>query len=53
MAKVKVAQNRHVCDQSEKKLQAMFYTYPIKLLENRKIAVNSLCDLSNPKRGLS
>ena len=29
VAKVKVAQNRHVCDHSEKKLQAMFYTYPI------------------------
>ena len=29
VAKVKVAQNRHVCDYSEKKLQAMLYTYPI------------------------
>ena len=25
VAKVKVAQNRHVCDQSERKLQAMLY----------------------------
>ena len=40
VAKVKVAQNRHVCDHSERKLQAMFY------------AVNSLCDYSNPERGL-
>ena len=29
VAKVKVAQNRHVCDHSENKLQAMFYTDPI------------------------
>ena len=29
MAKVKVAQNCHVFDHSEKKLHAMFYTYPI------------------------
>ena len=29
VAKVKVAQNRHVCDHSERKLQAMSYTYPI------------------------
>ena len=29
VAKVKVAQNRHVCDHSEKKLLAVFYTYPI------------------------
>ena len=32
VAKVKVAQNRHVCDHSERKLQAMFYTYPIQAL---------------------
>ena len=29
VAKVKVAQNCHVCDHREKKLQAMFYKYPI------------------------
>ena len=29
VAKVTVAQNCHVCDHTEKKLQAMFYTYPI------------------------
>ena len=29
VAKLKVAQNHHVCDQIERKLQAMFYTYPI------------------------
>ena len=29
VAKVKVAQNRNVCDHSEKKLQDMFFTYPI------------------------
>ena len=29
VAKVKVAQNHHVCDQSERKLLAVFYTYPI------------------------
>ena len=27
VAKVKVAQNRHVCDQSARKLQAMLYRY--------------------------
>ena len=31
MAEVKYAQYRHVCDQSERKLQAMLYTYPIHL----------------------
>ena len=29
VAKVTVAHNCHVCDHTEKKLQAMFYTYPI------------------------
>ena len=29
VAKVKVAQNRHVCDHSERKLLAVFYTYTI------------------------
>ena len=29
VAKVKFAQNRHVCDHSERKLLAVFYTYPI------------------------
>ena len=29
VAKVKVAQNRHVCDHSERKLLAVFYTYPL------------------------
>ena len=29
VANVKVAQNCHVCDHSERKLQAMVYTYPI------------------------
>ena len=29
VAKVKVAQNRCVCDHSERKLLAVFYTYPI------------------------
>ena len=29
VAKVKVAQNHHVCDHSEKKLLTVFYTYPI------------------------
>ena len=32
VAEVKVAQNRHVCDQNEEKLQALFYTYLIQLL---------------------
>ena len=34
VAKVKVAQNRHVCDHSEKKLQAVFYTYPLQFESN-------------------
>ena len=29
VAKVKIAQNRHVRDHSERKLLAVFYTYPI------------------------
>ena len=29
VAKVKVALNRHVCNHSERKLQAISYTYPI------------------------
>ena len=36
VAKVKVPQNRHVCDQSEKTLQALFCTYPIQLLVRQK-----------------
>ena len=31
VAKEEVAQNRHVCDHNERKLQAMFYTKPIQL----------------------
>ena len=55
VAKAKVTQNRHVCDHSERKLQAMFYAYPIQLwvrYRNIEIAVNSLCDYSDPKRVL-
>ena len=50
VAKVKVAQNRHVCDHSEKKLQAMFYTYTIQFAKNIEIAVGVLCDFPNSKR---
>ena len=32
VAEVKVAQHRYVCDQSDRKLQAMLYTYPLQLL---------------------
>ena len=55
VAKVKVTQNRHVCDQSEKKgcgLCSIHILYSFGSDRNIKIAVNSLCDFSNPKRGL-
>ena len=51
VAKVKVAQNRHVCDHSERKLLAVFYTYPIiyslKYAKNIKITMPFLCNFSN------
>ena len=53
VAKVKVAQNRQVCDHSERKLQAcsIHILYSLSLAKNIEIAVDLLCHFPNSKRG--
>ena len=50
VAKVKVAQNRQVCDHSERKLLAVFYTYTI---YTEKMSPVYICQNDKPMTSLA